>query len=457
MASKVSKSGLKKIIKPLSPVDFNADNVQYSAVKINSEIATKWVDISYSREAGHDEKMLVVARNCVIKTFKKADNKDKNGKEFTTKDGKPRKDKYQIFMGLTDTNFIEMINNYEKTLLGVAVENSNAWFNETSYDESECEGMRKPVLSNHPKYGYAIGGMLGREFTCKSKTEDVPDVSDLELALGKGNIIDVCFWFNKIKLNPADYKIGVEINQINIISVGVANEYIASGIKPEEYETGKLKLDAMQQHEKGGKFCKILNEDKILRLNLENIIGRIFKFDKDGQVSYSMSIRLSDKPLREMIEKMDAEIFDLLVANSKECFGSKKTAKLVKAIVKPLYSYSKDDQEKIKKNIKPTFDPSLWIKLYHTDDKGFDNKIINAETKQPFKNTDDLLGKDLHISSLDTYSRHIWFGKSTSINFTLNKCMVVTETTEYSMSDSDKEEETNEETTEAEPANSDNE
>ena len=106
MSSNSAKPAMKKVIKPLNPNEFVSDNVKFSNVKNNTEIGTKWVDTTYSKTAGHDDKMLVVARGCVVKTFKKMDNKDKNGKEYTDKDGKLRKDKYQIFMGLKDEKFI---------------------------------------------------------------------------------------------------------------------------------------------------------------------------------------------------------------------------------------------------------------------------------------------------------------------------------------------------------------
>jgi len=324
-----------------------------------------------------------------------------------------------------------------KYLLQKATENSTAWF-DTEYTEEEIkeQEMMKPLLSEHEKYGCAIGGILARDFTCKSKTEDVPDVSDLIVALGKGTIIDVCFCFNKVKLSAGKYSIGVEITQINITGVSTGGDYQAFAIEPASYETGKVSLTDIQQHEKGGKFCKVLYDEKPLRFRLTGVVGRIFKFEKEGPVSYSMSIRLSDATLRKMIEGINTEIFDILATKSKEYYGAKKTPKLLKSLVKALYSYNKTDQEKINKGEKPSFDPSIWIKIFHNDEKGFDGKITNLENGKPIINTEDLIGKDLNISSIEAYSRHIWFGpKGTSINLTLNKCAVSYETTEYDMDD----------------------
>jgi len=421
----------KKIIKPLNANEFVKENVRFSNVKNNTELGLKWVDTSYARDgAGSDDKLLVVARGCVIKTFGKIENKGKDS--APAKDGKQRKDKFSIFMSLKDEEFIDMINTFERYLEQIGHENAQAWF-DNDFTEEECHDMLKSCVSKNDKYGYAVGGTLSRDFTCRSKTEEVPDVSDLAVALAKNNIVDVCFHIHKVKLGAGTYRLGMEITQINIVGVSEGSGE-SHGLKPEEYNAGHITLTPVQQHEKGGKFCKILYEERPLRVHLENVKSRIFKFDKEGTVAYSMSIRLSDPTFRKMVESVDEEVFNLLVANSKEYLGAKKTAKLARPMVKQIYSYNKTDQEKVKKGEKPTYDPSIWLKIYFSDDKGFDGKIINAETGKPIQNTEDLINKDLDITSLDFYSRHIWFGpKGASINFTLGKCAVTYETTEYDM------------------------
>ena len=430
-ANSAKLSTKKKIIKPLSPAEFNNELVKFSNVKNNTEIGTKWVDTTYVRPGtSSDEKLLVVARGCVIKTFGKIENKGNDGKEIVS--DKPRKDKYSIFMSVKDEDFINMVNGYETYLENIAHENSHAWL-DNDFSQEECHDMLKHIMSNNEKYGYAIGSILARDFTCKSKIEEVPDVSDLNVALTKNTIVDVCFCFNKVKLGAGTFRLGAEITQINI--VGISEGGLESyGLNPEDYVQGKITLTPQQQHEKGGKFCKIQYDERPVRIHLENVNGRIFKFEKDGTVSYSMSVRLSDPTFRKMVENMDEEVFNLLVNNSKDYFGAKKTGKVLKALVKPIYSYNKNDQEKIKKGEKPSYDPSIWFKIYYSEEKGFDGKITNIETGKPIINTDDLINKDLNIAKMDVYSRHIWFGpKGTSTNFTLANCAVSYETTEYDM------------------------
>jgi len=425
------QSTKKKIIKPLNPNDFVKENVRFSNVKNNTELGLKWVDTSYNREGSVvDDKLLIVARGCIIKTFGKIENKGKDA--VPAKDGKPRKDKFSIFMSLKDNEFIDMINTFECYLEQIGHQNAQAWF-DNDFTEDECHDMLKSSVSKNDKYGYAIGGTLSRDFTCRSKTEEVPDVSDLLVALAKNNIVDVCFHIHKVKLGAGTYRLGMEITQINVVGVNEGSGE-SHGLKPEDYTTGHITLTALQQHDKGGKFCKILYEERPLRVHLENVKVRIFKFDKDDTIAYSMSIRLSDPTFRKMVESVDEEVFNLLVVNSKEYLGAKKTAKLARPMVKQIYSYNKTDQEKVKKGEKPTYDPSIWLKIYFSDEKGFDGKIINAETGKAIQNTEDLINKDLDITSLDFYSRHIWFGpKGASINFTLGKCAVTYETTEYDM------------------------
>jgi hypothetical protein len=429
----MSVKTVAKIIKPLNPTDLISSKVVFSNVITNTEIGNKYCKITYGNTANSDNKLLVVARGCIIKTFKKLENKDKDGKII-----KGKKDKYQVFMNLKDKNFIDMFNKLDEYLITQGVENSEKWFDE-KMELEECTQMfnnNKSTLSNHEKYGYAIGSILGNDFVCKSTTSEVPDVSNLELALAKNTVVDVCFYINKLKLGVGKYSLGFEINQINIKSIGGTEQYESNALKPEDYKLGNLTLSTIQQHEKGGKFCELLYQEKKLRIKLINIVGRIFKFEKDDTVSYSMSIRLTDENLRNMIEGIDKEILNTLMANSKDYYGSKKTEKLLKAILKPLLSYNKADQEKIKKGEKPTYEPSIWVKIYHSEEKGFDGKIMNVGNNKPIDNTETVLNKDLNISSIEIYSRHIWFGpKGTSINLTLNKCGISYEAPVYDMDD----------------------
>ena len=422
-----------KIIKPLTSSEFNAEKVVFSNVITNTEIGNKYCKITYGNTPNSDNKLLVVARGCIIKTFKKLENKDKDGKII-----KGKKDKYQVFMNLKDKNFIDMFNKIDDFLIKQGVEQSEKWFDE-KMELEECTQMfnnNKPTLSNHEKYGYAIGSILGNDFVCKSTTSEVPDVSNLEIALAKNTVVDVCFYINKLKLGVGKYNLGFEITQINIKSLGSTEQYESNALKPEDYKLGNLTLSTIQQHEKGGKFCELLYQEKKLRIKLTNIVGRIFKFEKDDTVSYSMSIRLTDENLRNMIEGIDKEILNMLMANSKDYYGSKKTEKLLKAILKPLLSYNKADQEKIKKGEKPTYEPSIWVKIWHNEEKGFDGKIMNVGNNKPIDNTENVLNKDLNISSIEIYSRHIWFGpKGTSINLTLNKCGISYESPIYDMDD----------------------
>ena len=298
------------------------------------------------------------------------------------------------------------------------------------------ERCGKTSREPYRKSASGTGGVLSNDFVCKSTTSDVPDVSNLEDALQKNTVIDVCISINKLKLGVGKYSLGFEINQINIKSISNGEKYESNAITPETFNKDKISLDTIQQHEKGGKFCSLLYEDKKLRVKLSNIVGRIFKLENDNGVNYSMSIRLRDEKLHTMIQDIDKSIFTTLLTKSKDYYGSKKTEKLLKTALKPLESYNKADQEKIKRGEKPTYEPSIWIKIWHSDEKGFDGKIVNNETNKAITNTEDVLNKDINISSIEFYSRHIWFGpKGTSINLTVNKCNVSYDAPVYDMDD----------------------
>ena len=149
-----------------------------------------------------------------------------------------------------------MIKDFEKYLITQGVENSEKWFDE-SMEEEECADMFKQTLSTSEKYpGSAIGGILANDFVCKSTTSDVPDVSNLELALEKNTVVDVCICINKLKFGVGKYSLGFEINQINIKNIGANEPYESNAIIPANFNKEQLKLGSIQQHDKGGKFCE---------------------------------------------------------------------------------------------------------------------------------------------------------------------------------------------------------
>jgi hypothetical protein len=463
-----SVSTSQKVIKPLNPSEFDINNVEYTNKITNTEYGFEWVNVHYKNPNSKEKQLRVVARKCVIKSFGKAEVKDDGKKPKKGKDEKPKHDKFQAWLDVKDEAFIEMMKTFEDSLLETAVEKSKEWFDD-EMTESECLDMRRSAIAHSDKYGYSISATLSNDFTCKSKTEDVPDVSDLTQALAKKTVVDICFNITKVKLSKMSFRLGLEISQINIISVGGGSEeYVSTAITPEEFKKGNIKISERKQHEKGGRFCKVLYEEKPLRVRLENVGGRIFKFEKEGQCNYSICIRLADAHVRKMFEDIDEELFNLILANSKELYdgNSKKTAKQLKNILKPLVSYGKTDVEKMKEGKKPEFDPSIWIKLYYSEEKGFDGKIVNVDNNTPFDKAEDIVNKDVNITSIEFFSRHVWFGpKGTSTNLTLNKCQITYDVPVYDMDDAEdndaeeseqeEEEEAAEEAEESEAENSD--
>ena len=249
MASKTNpkQTAVKKIIKPIDSKNFKPDNFEFSSVIVNTELGNKWINTTIN-----NDKILLVARGCIIKTFKKLEN-DKESKITIKKDSSYiKKDKYQAFLGITDQDFIKAIHSYDLSLINFGVERSQELF-ETEMNADECKEMFKPTLPLHDKYGYAIGGVLNREFSCESKTEDVPDVSDLIVALQKNTVVDVCFWLNKIKLGVGKYSVGLEILKINIISIGTASQYKSNAITVDDYKTGQITLTEREVLDKGAK------------------------------------------------------------------------------------------------------------------------------------------------------------------------------------------------------------
>ena len=431
MSSTTSKKMARTVIKPLNPTDVNDSNIKYGNVKNNTETKAKWVDITYGT---NNEKFLVTARGCVIKTFTKQETK--------TKSDVPKKDKYSVFMSLKDEKFTEMLDKFEEQLVQKGVENSDAWFG-SEMNEEECRALFKSAISRHEKFGNAIGGILSRDFTWDSKVEQVSKSSPIEEAFVKNAVVDVVFQFNTVKFGAGKYSLGVDVFCMKLVGLGGEGGYVSNAITLNEFQPGKISLTDKEKHEKspGGSFCKVLYDEKPLRIRLNEIEGRVFEFKKDTDISYTLSIRLKDERLRKMVETIDSEVLNILIDKSQKYLDKAKAAATLvlkkQGLYKQLCSFSKKDADLIKEKKEPTNPPSLWIKIYYNAEKGFDNKIINAETGKPINTPAELINKDIIIPEIEVYSRHLWFGKTYSVNLTLNKCQVSYDAPVIDMGDDD--------------------
>ena len=442
MSSTTEKKSSTKVIKPLKPTEFDPENVIYSSLNVNNEAGTKWVNTSYDRPEDKTKQFLVVVKNCRIISYKKVEAKTKSDKPANAvpKEGaKPRKEKFQLFVNLKDTTFIDFLEKYEESLVNVAQENSKQWYGCEMGEEDGIKDMLRKITSKHETYGYSMSSILANDCTYDSKVEEIKDLSNLETVLIKNTIVNIVLHFNKVKITADSYKINTDIKHISIVEAGIDTPYVSNALTPDKYEKGKIKLTNKETNDNGGKFCKVQYDEKLLRIKFSDVIGRIFKNeDAEGKVSYSLSIRLVEPTYRDMIKSIDDEIFEQIFKNSKEYYGNTKTKKQLNLSYKNICSYNKTDKEKIAKGEKPQYEPSIWIKLYYSDEKGFDKKIVNSADKQPLDKIDDLINKDLNITDIEAYSRHVWFGiNGTSVNFTLNRCEVSYDVPEYKFDDVD--------------------
>jgi len=414
-----SKQESKPDNKPLSSTNFNPSNVNFG------NIYTDQYDNRSIKTTYNNKDFYMVARGCRINAFKLQDN-----------------GKYNLYVNVTDDDFINAIKSYDDSLIKYGANNSKLFFDDDMSEEDCIELFKPKTLSLHEKYGYSIScNLKKKDFICKSKTDSVTDVSDLTVALQKGTIVDVCFDFGKIKLGLNKYSVGVEIKQVNIISVGAASAYKSNAIKLEDFNLNKFKINEIETLEKGNKKTQMLYGDddnkKPLKFLFENIEGRIFgnKQPNDEKTSYSLNIKLSPEQHKQFDIINEESLKQTIQELCKGMDANKAAlkAKVVKKEFKSIVTYSKTDQEKIKKNEKPTYPPSIWIKIYHSDEKdtdgnekGFCGKIVNADGNKPINNADDLTAiKNLNIKSLEIYNKHIWIGaKGISVNFTLNKCEI---------------------------------
>ena len=423
----------KTVMKPLDPNDFDSNKVDFSAIKTNPTYGNKSVYTKYLQD-NTDGKFRVVARNCKIitsvKEVKPFEDKKANA---SAKKPEPKPVKHQLFISITDESFIKMVDELEEVIINKSV----AWYDD--FDVKDCATIFKKTLLNN-KFGYAIGTDLSTDCKCIDKTDGAKnDVSIEELT--KGKIIDVCFNFDRIKLGSAEFKISPEISQCHIKGVSAAFEY--KSITPSVYVPDKITLTDKETKDFGGgivgKFCKFMVDGVPFRLNLKNVSGRLIKKidEESGKESFNLCVNITDSETKQMLTNVYENIQKLLVANSKTYYdGKKMNERTIK--LKPLFNYGPKDLEKIKKGESPQYSQSMWLKVYHSEEKGFDGKIKDVESKQNLSQ-DEVANKPLNIENLVLFSKHIWFDKTkgTSINLSLNLCEISTDVPSYNMDDDD--------------------
>lgn len=440
MAAKTSST--TKIYKPLDPTEFDDTKTKYSDIKITKD-GSKYIYTDYD-----NKQFLVVIRGCKILSYIEGKN---------------------LFVQISDANAIEMIRAYEKSIINKCLDSSLNWFGE-QYDQEESTNALKTIILSNPNFpdSYTLSLPLSDKFNIKSKVPSIPDddTVDNKTKLAKFNLVDVCVNFKSIKINKAEYNIIIECNQANIISVGKTGEFKNTAILPDNFTSGKITLSKLitktfegknGQPDITTKTADVLYDKNKFRCNFKYINSRIFKFIKDGNedsTSYSLSLRLpKDSDERKMFESIYDESFKIISTgdNCKEYYDKKYTPKQLKTIIKPILSYNKVDQEKIKKGEEPTNQPSIYFNISFDKKQSnggnkFYGKFINDKDKKPIENLDELLGKDLNITSLETYCKGVSFhSKGTSIKFVVDKCYINFDVPEYDMDsiavDNDSEEE----------------
>lgn len=412
-----------KILKPCDPTSFVESKTKFSDVKITKD-GSKYIYTDYD-----NKQFLVVIRGCKILSFIEGKN---------------------LFVQLSDPNAIEMIRKYEKHIVNKCLSDSVTWFGE-QYNEEESNNALKSIILSNANFpdSYTLSLPLSDKFLVKSKISDIADNDDIDIKtkLAKFNLIDVCVNFKSIKINKVEYNIIVECNQANLTGIGKTGEFKNNSIFANNFTPGKITLSKLitknyegqnGQPDINTKSADVLYDKNKFRCTFKDINSRIFRFIKDGNedtTSYSLSLRLpkgSDE--YKMFESIYEETFKILSTgdNCKEYYDKKLTLKQLKGFVKTIITYNKDDQKLILSGKEPTNTPSIYFnillnKKHNSNNKEpkFYGKFMNSADKKPIDNLDNLLGKDLNITTLETYCKGVSFhSKGTSIKFVVDKCYI---------------------------------
>tara|TARA_B100001057_G_scaffold431392_1_gene458808 strand:+ start:304 stop:1653 length:1350 start_codon:yes stop_codon:yes gene_type:complete len=401
-------------IEPTTVSTFKISDLSFGSVEQRSyDIAgvtkeTKTVKITYN--SGSKKRLITVSRS---------------GRIISVYPSKTGNDKPAIYLTCEDSEFKDLISAYENELLKVAIDNSELWY-DSELTEEECREYQESMIIHNSKYDNdSLSCPISKKAVIKNLiTAEVKqlDNSTFEQDLVKGMKVDVAIELMHVKLNNDKYKTVANITQINIIGFDDSKMSMPS-INCSSFDIDKIGVTEPEKHKMGKKFCKITYNENTVRFTLTDIKARFIKPRQEGQGSYQFAVSLLNKDDVNMFTEISNKVKEHLMSESKKDkkkYG--KTSVIINKIFKDFPQVSSDPSK--------DYPPSLWIKVYYSDEKGFENRIINTITNKPVKSIDEFTDAQYNVTSITFYSRHVWFGDSISTNFTMDSCDVEFEESE---------------------------
>ena len=350
-------------------------------------------------------------------------------------------EKARLYLHFAHEESVEFIKNIEASVIENAKENLE-WFNNID-DSDEVEENIKSIMRYKPEYNTynayidvsydtkrsQVNGKI-RDARVENSGYRTATFDVLNESLPKGTVVDLCISIRSLSIDVDndEFQLKPNIETINIVGFEESGGSV-DGIMPSAFDISKVSLGEVEKHPIGGtKYCRVNYNDKTFRGTIKNTTGRIFKKEHDdGKVTYSMNVDLNSEDIQAMYGQLSDKVYETLVNNSQTYYEKKVSDKKLSKLYTPFGGYGKSDRELIQNGEQPKYGKSLFIKLYYDADNGFGNKFKDMRTGEFVNGDEELVGNTMQIESVTFYNKHVWFGKTTTVSFSLDSCNYTSE------------------------------
>lgn len=411
---------------PLTKDTLDIDSIKFGPIRINKEYNTRNSPVSYSGDGAPNNKLAIIIKGCQVITVRPADEKNNSP---------------SIYVNIHDAEFIDIMHQIEQCMVDYATSHNEQWFDNKDLERDDIEEMLKPMVTHNEKYkSHNANINLAKTVKIFDGANQL-EGSAVDL-LRKNQLVDICIEITNAKPAKKTLKLGHNAVKLKIVGESEGSVATPNHLDPETFDPSNIKLTKKDTHEMGGSFSKLQYDGSSPNFKMTNVTGFMFKNEnketKDGtetvKISYSLSIRLDNEKYRNMFEKLNKSIYTELQTRSIEFWGGKKMKSdaMMKNVYKPIISYNQEDTKKIEAGQAPQYPPSIWIKVYFSEKDQFAGRFVNSADGKKI-DMNNYIRKPFNISELTFYSRHIWFGNVTTVNFTVNNCKIEDSTPDYDM------------------------
>lgn len=406
-------------LKPLSVSEFDVSKLSKGSSRENTErgFAKHYINYDHGKSI-QDNKVIVKFENVKVQGV------------YPPNDGNI---KYGMLCIIQEEEQIKLMNDVEKHIQELALENKEAWFGDSELEKEDIEASYKSMVKHNETYNntsFSVNFPFMNDEVkdpvtlqymegCGEPTQEMLDSSDLIVKLPRGSIVDMFLQITNILVQDSSKEFNIQrtvFKRINVRKLASLSDSSSKGPRPgmnlDEIDVSKIVSGDVITNERQGRSLKPKykyttkdGEEKLrsLTVHLPDVkVSFRRQVDDSGKSNFNVVYRLNEEHL-EKFEEIDEQLKQDFYNNfSKYESGKKITKKMLDKKFKGAVKHSED------------YPANMWYSIYAEDtgDDTFDFKGNFYKPDGTQYSNDDILngvfGNTL-TCDLNVYLKHIWF------------------------------------------------